>query len=160
MHQGQSITLYNWILQEFTIDARADFLNLLTPHIKPFLQPGDHVLDLCCGTGPVSFWLEEQDAIVTAIDFAPYMINLALQTAVELDSAVNFIQADVLSSDLPLEYFDLVLFLGNTLSDFPISSFRHLGHNVYTSLKANKGFIIHYIDGFYEFIQGDRKSVV
>ncbi len=155
MSQDESITLYNWILQEFTTSRRAEFVNLIAPHIKLFFQPRDHVLDLCCGTGPISFWLEGQGAYVTAIDFAPYMIDLARQEAARLGSAVNFVQADVLSHPLPAEEFDLVVFLGNTVSDFSLQSFRRLSYKVKDALKPNKQFIIHYIDGLYSFIQGN-----
>lgn len=155
MSQNDAITLYKWILQEFTIEGRADFVDYLKPHLAALVHPESRVLDLCCGAGPFSFFLEEQGARVTAIDFAPYMIQLARQVAVQRRSTVSFIQGDVLTHDLGSEQFDLAVFLGNTVSDFPLDSFIRLGQKVSRALKHDGRFAIHYVDGLYQFIQGN-----
>jgi SAM-dependent methyltransferase len=138
-----AITLYDWILKEFTVEARAEFVNYLGPHLDPLIHPGDRVLDLCCGTGPFAFWLEERGARVTAIDFAPYMIERARQEASERGSTVEFVTADVLEHDLGHARFDLVAFLGNTLSDFSLNRFVRLANRAH-----------HYVDGLHDFIEG------
>jgi 2-polyprenyl-3-methyl-5-hydroxy-6-metoxy-1,4-benzoquinol methylase len=64
-------TVYEWILSTtFTTSARAMSLQEIAPHLSAFVHSGDDILDLCCGTGFVSFWLAEQGARVTGIDFA------------------------------------------------------------------------------------------
>jgi SAM-dependent methyltransferase len=153
MNQNNAIALYKWILQEFTVEGRADFVNSLGPYLATLIHPGDRVLDLCCGAGPFSFFLEEHGAKVTAIDFAPYMIQLAQEAARNRQSTVQFLQADVLTHDLGTEQFDLVVFLGNTISDFPLSSFIELGQKISRSLKQAGRFAIHYVDGLHQFIQ-------
>ena len=153
MNQDNAIALYKWILQEFTVEGRADFVDYLGPHLAKLIHPGDHVLDLCCGTGPFAFFLEEHGAKVTAIDFAPYMIEQAQEKALKQDSTINFIQADVLTHDLGAEQFDVVVFLGNTVSDFPMSQFVQIGQRISKTLKQNGRFAVHYIDGLYQFVQ-------
>jgi SAM-dependent methyltransferase len=153
MNQDNAIALYKWILQEFTLEGRATFVNYLGPHLTALVNPGDHVLDLCCGTGSFSFFLEEQGAKVTGIDFAPYMIQLAHERALKQGSAINFIQADILTHDLGVEQYDVIVFLGNTISDFPMNSFIQLGQKSYKALKQDGRFAIHYIDGLHQFVQ-------
>lgn len=142
-----TITLYEWILKEFTLEGRAKSVSILGPKLTSLIEPGDVVLDLCCGGGPFSFFLEEQGAEVTAIDFAPYMIELAQEEASNRGSTVDFILADVLTHDLGLNHFDLAVFLGNTVSDFSPGNFLQLARKVSQALKLNGRFIIQYIDG-------------
>jgi 2-polyprenyl-3-methyl-5-hydroxy-6-metoxy-1,4-benzoquinol methylase len=153
MNQNNEIALYKWILQEFTIEGRIDFVDYLGPHLTKLIHPGDHVLDVCCGTGPFAFFLEEHGAKVTAIDFAPYMIQLAKKRALKQGSTVSFIQADVLTHDLGAEQFDVVVFLGNTVSDFSMIRFVQIGQKIAKALKQNGRFALHYIDGLYQFVQ-------
>jgi SAM-dependent methyltransferase len=96
--------------------------------------------------------LEEQGVTVTAIDFAPYMIDLARQEASRRQSKVDFIQADVLGYDLGVGQFDLAVFLGNTVSDFPLERFIQLGHKVSQALRPSGRFAVHYVDGLYPFV--------
>ncbi len=161
MGSSQVITLYKWILQEFTLTGRAEFASLLEPYLAPLIHSGDHVLDLCCGTGPISFLLEDHGARVTGMDAAPFMIEQAQEEASFRHSAVKFILADVLQTDLGKEAFELIVFLGNTVSDFPPDKFSQLVPAVQRALKQNGMFAIHYIDGFYQFIQEEfpRESV-
>ncbi len=151
MNRDQTITLYKWILKEFTVRGRAEDVAKLGPELASLIRPGDRVLDLCCGGGPFSFYLEEKGAKVTGIDFAPYMIQLAREEAKRRASAVNFVLGDVLTDDLGVDYFDLVVFLGNTVSDFPPSSFLRLGRRVSQALKPKGRFAIQYIDGVLYF---------
>lgn len=153
MSQNDPITLYEWILQEFTAEGRADAVKYIGSHLSALVDQGDRVLDLCCGTGPFSFFLEEQGAEVTAVDFAPFMIQVAQEAARRRRSSVDFIQADVRTYDLGTEQFDVVVFLGNTVSDFALDSFIRLGQKVSESLKPGGRFAIHYIDGLYQFVQ-------
>src|SRR5512134_296077 len=97
-------TVYEWILQStFTVSARDKSLQSAKPYLSTLVRPGDEILDLCCGSGFVSFWFEEQGAKVTGIDFAPYMIALAREEAVHRKSSVRFIEADIFVQDLGQE---------------------------------------------------------
>jgi SAM-dependent methyltransferase len=147
--------VYEWILHStFTVAARRESLPRMEPYLAPLVHPGDEVLDLCCGSGFVSFWLEEQGAKVTGMDFAPYMIALASEEAELRKSSVRFIQADIFAHDLGQERYDLVSCFGNSLSDFPVPDFARLGKKVACALKPGGRFILDYHDGKYDLIQG------
>jgi SAM-dependent methyltransferase len=150
MTGDETITLYKWIPNEFTVEGRADSVSEIGPELASLIRPGDIVLDLCCGAGPFAFYLEEQGAQVTGIDFAPYMIELAQEEATRRGSTVNFILGDVLTHDLGVEQFDLVVFLGNTVQDFSPSNFMQVVRHVAQALKPTGRFAIHYLDRIYD----------
>lgn len=76
-------------------------------------HPGTHrVLDLGCGVGRHSFWLEQQGHDVTAIDISDEAISRCLALQVSQGTQINFQQADALDSDLDLGAFDLVIDMG------------------------------------------------
>src|SRR4051812_31390410 len=61
------------------------------------IKKGDKALDLCCGTGDVSFALAQTGAEVTGLDFSEPMLTVARQRAATLKSnflSVNFKQGD------------------------------------------------------------------
>lgn len=148
-------TVYKWILQStFTVSARAKSLQRMEPYLSTMVNAVDEVLDLCCGSGFVTFWFEEQGAKVIGIDFAPYMIALAREEASYRKSAVQFIQADIFRHDLGRERFNLISCFGNSISDFPLSDFANLGQKVANALKPGGRFVLDYHDGSYEFMQG------
>lgn len=148
-------TVYEWILQStFTVSAREQSLQSAKPHLSTLVHPGDEILDLCCGSGFVSFWFEKQGAKVTGIDFAPYMIALAKEETVRRKSSVQFIEADIFAQDLGQECYDLVSCFGNSISDFPLSDLAKLGMKIASVLKPGGRFVLDYHDGSYEFMQG------
>jgi ubiquinone/menaquinone biosynthesis C-methylase UbiE len=51
-------------------------------HIEGLFKPGDHVLDLGCGTGEDSLWLMRRAVAITAIDASPGMVQAARQRGV------------------------------------------------------------------------------
>ena len=148
-------TVYEWILQStFTVSTREKSLQSAKPHLSNLVHPGDEILDLCCGSGFVSFWFEKQGAKVTGIDFAPYMIALAKEETVRRKSSVQFIEADIFAQDLGQECYDLVSCFGNSISDFPLSDLAKLGMKIASVLKPGGRFVLDYHDGSYEFMQG------
>lgn len=147
-------TVYEWILQTtFTVAARAESLRQVEAHLAGLVHPGDEILDLCCGSGFASFWFAEQGAWVTAVDFAPYMLALARQEANRRNSSVQFIQADIFTSDFGHEQYDLVACI-DSLSDFPLSDFAKLGRRISRALKPGGRFVIKYTDASYPYLQG------
>ncbi len=46
-------------------------------YLAEAFQPGDHVLELGCGTGEDAVWLAQRDVRVTATDAAPAMLEIA-----------------------------------------------------------------------------------
>lgn len=146
-------TVYEWILHStFTVAAREKSLESARPYLSPLVHQGDEVLDLCCGTGFVSFWLEGLGAKVTGVDFAPYMISLAEQEAILRDSKVMFIEADIFADAFGKDRFDLISCF-DSISDFPITDFAKLGGKIARALKPGGRFIVKYADGFYKHTQ-------
>jgi len=146
-------TVYEWILHStFTVAVRRKSLETAKPYLSSLVHQGDEVLDLCCGTGFVSFWLEGMGAKVTGVDFAPYMILLAKQEAVQHGSTVEFIEADIFAHDFVEDRFDLIICF-DSISDFPVSDFAKLAGKIAAALKPGGRFVVKYADGFYKYIQ-------
>jgi len=146
-------TVYEWILHStFTVAARESSLESAKPYLSSIMHRGDEVLDLCCGTGFVSFWLEEQVAKVTGIDFAPYMIALARKEASHRHSTVEIIEADMFAYDFGVDRFDLITCF-DSISDFPISDFAKLNNKIARALKPGGHFVVKYADILYKYIQ-------
>ena len=143
---------------DFTINVHylcaRESLQSAKPHLSTLVHPGDEILDLCCGSGFVSFWFEKQGAKVTGIDFAPYMIALAKEETVRRKSSVQFIEADIFTQDLGQECYDLVSCFGNSISDFPLADFAKLGRKIASALKPGGRFVLDYHDGSYEYMRG------
>src|SRR3954463_3846918 len=57
-------------------------------------KPGEHALDLCCGTGDVAFGLARKRCNVTGLDFSERMLAVARQrsSAEWFNSGPEFIQ--------------------------------------------------------------------
>lgn len=153
MTHNQSITLYRWILGQFTSDgSRArEAVRLIGPELAPLIGPGDHVLDLCCGAGPWSFFFEEQGGTVLAVDFADFMIEQAQRDADHRGSRVDFVRADVLTHDFGEDRFRLAVLMGNTIADLAPRDFALLSRKTHRALEAGGAFAVQYIDGVVYF---------
>jgi len=64
------------------------------------VQPGDRILDICCGTGDLALRLAAAGAEVEALDFSASMLEVARRRATGR-SNVNFIEGDAMA--LPFE---------------------------------------------------------
>ena len=75
------------------------------------VQPGDRALDLCCGTGDVSFALAKCGATVTGLDFSKEMLDIAATRAAKSQSAKHnpqFIQGDAQKLPFADQSFDAI----------------------------------------------------
>jgi SAM-dependent methyltransferase len=147
MTQDQPINAFDWFANQFTSGRREEFIEKIYPHVKPYLKPNDRVVDLGCGAGSITIFLEEQGALITGIDLAPGLISLARQEASKQGAKVNFIQANVLNYPLGEEVYDLAVCFGNPLTDFPHKRFPGFRDGVFSALKPGGHFILEYIDG-------------
>lgn len=148
-------TLYDWILQTtFTVSAREKSVQHWAPYLSDLVQPGVSVLDLCCGSGPASFWFEAQGARVAGVDFAPYMIALAREEVLRRSSSVQFIEADIFAYDFGQKRYDFISCFGNSISDFPLVDFARMVKLVSKALKPGGRFVLEYHDGSYKYMQG------
>jgi ubiquinone/menaquinone biosynthesis C-methylase UbiE len=51
--QDQPIAPFDWFANQFTSKRREEFIEKIYPYMKAYLKPGDRVVDLCCGAGPI-----------------------------------------------------------------------------------------------------------
>jgi demethylmenaquinone methyltransferase/2-methoxy-6-polyprenyl-1,4-benzoquinol methylase len=65
--------------------------------VEAVVQPGDRVLDACCGTGDLALEAERGGGIVTGLDFSPRMLDHARRKS----STIAWVEGDVLA--LPFE---------------------------------------------------------
>lgn len=71
-------------------------------------QASDAILDLCCGTGDLTFHLlrTQPDLNVTGVDFCAPMLERARERAAGLPSHPHFVEADVLALPFADRTFD------------------------------------------------------
>ena len=147
MTQDQPIAPFDWFANQFTSSRREEFIEKIYPFLKTYLKQGDRVLDLGCGAGSITLFLEEQGALVTGIDLSPGLISLAREEAIKQGAKADFIQVNVLTHPLGERIYDLAVCFGNPLTDFPHQQFPKFRDRVFTALKPGGHFILEYIDG-------------
>lgn len=75
------------------------------------LKGGEHVLDVCCGTGDLALLFaaaEPSPASVTASDFTPEMLHLTAAKTARLNVQIPLCAADALKLPFPDASFDVV----------------------------------------------------
>ncbi|MFT5540574.1 MAG: D-alanine-D-alanine ligase [Alphaproteobacteria bacterium] len=83
------------------------------------LEPGDRILDLCCGQGRHALDLARRGfENVTGMDRSRYLIRLARRRARRDNLTVTFKEGDARKVRLPEASFDAVLILGNSFGYF------------------------------------------
>lgn len=70
--------------------------------VAAVVQPGDRVLDACCGTGDLAVAAREAGATVTGVDFSERMLERARRKSAEVEWA----QGDALALPFPDGSFD------------------------------------------------------
>ncbi len=86
------------------------------------IQPGDKVLDVCCGTGDLAFRMSRAGAEVTAVDFCESMLEQARLRSKALPKSPRFVQGDAMNLPFSDRSFAVVT-IGyglRNLSDFVI----------------------------------------
>ncbi len=106
------------------------------------VEPGAHVLDLCCGVGRHSLALARRGFCVTGVDRTqPYLDRAAEQAEAE-GLEVEFVQSDMRSFCRP-DAFDAVVNLFTSFGYFEDpEDDRQVAANMYRSLKAGGVFLI------------------
>ena len=75
------------------------------------IKSGERALDLCCGTGDLSFALARRGAETIGLDFSPQMLEVAAQRQNNLKSQISnlkFLQGDAQQLPFPENSFDVV----------------------------------------------------
>ncbi len=111
------------------------------PILKKFL--GKKILDLGCGAGLFTFWLEEKGYEVTGIDKSKLMIKHANLLKEKLGFKSKFILGDAENVRLD-EKFDTLVSFGNVLWAIPPVKFVRILKNLNNYLQAFCRAIIHY----------------
>ena len=65
--------------------------------VEAVVQPGDRVLDACCGTGDLAIAAEREGGHVTGLDFSPAMLERARRKS----ASIEWVEGDMLA--LPFE---------------------------------------------------------
>ena len=100
------------------------------------IKPHDNVIDLCCGTGDLSFFIKKQQpyATVTGIDFSSKMLDIAKDKIPD----VKFIQGDVTNLPFDNSNFDFAV-IGFGLRN--INTPEKAIEEIYRVLKLNGKFL-------------------
>ncbi len=96
------------LCQEGMTDMAAlkDLLGFLDP------KPGDHLLDLGCGSGVIAEYVSDQTgATVTGLDYAATAIAEAKKRTAGKSSRLTFLQGGMNALDLPAGSFDAAISL-------------------------------------------------
>jgi demethylmenaquinone methyltransferase/2-methoxy-6-polyprenyl-1,4-benzoquinol methylase len=72
--------------------------------VEAVVQPGDRVLDACCGTGDLALAAQREGGFVTGLDFSARMLERARRKS----EAVTWVQGDMLSLPFDAGVFDAV----------------------------------------------------
>jgi demethylmenaquinone methyltransferase/2-methoxy-6-polyprenyl-1,4-benzoquinol methylase len=70
--------------------------------VDAVVQPGDRVLDACCGTGDLALEAEKNGGIVTGLDFSPRMLERARGKS----ASVAWVEGDLLALPFDAASFD------------------------------------------------------
>lgn len=92
-------------------------------------QPGEHILDIGCGSGTSTFALAEQvgpAGHVLGVDISQQLVELA-RAATPEEAPVEFRLADAATASFPAEGFDLLFSrFGVMFFDDPLAAFAHM----------------------------------
>ena len=72
------------------------------------VKQGEKALDVCCGTGDITFALERAGAEVVGLDFSPPMLAVARERAQRAGSAVQFVTGDAMNLPFGDATFEIV----------------------------------------------------
>lgn len=75
------------------------------------VRPGDHALDLCCGTGDIAFALAQGGAKTVGLDFSREMLAVAARRQGDAPAPApnpNFLHGDAQQLPFPNDQFDVV----------------------------------------------------
>ena len=70
--------------------------------VEAVVQPGDRVLDACCGTGDLAIAAEREGGVVTGLDFSPGMLERARRKS----NTVTWVEGDLLALPFDDDAFD------------------------------------------------------
>ncbi|MHA1205042.1 MAG: corrinoid protein-associated methyltransferase CpaM [Candidatus Heimdallarchaeaceae archaeon] len=99
---------YDKLIHLLSLSNLSKIYSEITEHVKK----GDKVLDICCGTGKLTFLAAERGAFVKGIDINPSMLDIARKKAKEkkLNKTVWFEERSVIELDEEKENsYDIIM---------------------------------------------------
>lgn len=122
------------------------------PIFERHIPPKAKVLDLCCGGGIFIEALLRRGFDVVGVDILTGQIRLAPRDCV--------ICGDASCLGLTANTFDAVLFVGNNLPHFSLSSFSRVAEEARRVLKSNGIMIVGYVDIVRMILENYKKILV
>lgn len=113
------------------------------------MEPGDHILDLCCGQGRhlLEFARRGHDGL-TGVDRSRYLIRLARKRAKSAGADITFREGDARAVRIGESSQDYVLILGNSFGYFASQSDdARLLTGAARALKASGTLVLDLVDG-------------
>jgi 2-polyprenyl-3-methyl-5-hydroxy-6-metoxy-1,4-benzoquinol methylase len=147
--------------EKYTFDSeegkkRIEEMEKYFAEFKNFL--GKRVLDIACGAGLFSFWLEQKGYEMVGVDINKKMIELALKTKKKYKFKSQFLLSD--AANVKLEgKFDNAIIFGNTLFSLSPKTFVHVIRNVKKHLKENGYVIINYRSLLEKLVNKEWKDI-
>ena len=117
------------------------------------------VLDVCCGAGAFSFFLETLRLDVIGVDIQEEMVKKARAYSRRIGSRAEFMVMDARELGFPSEAFNAATLLGGSLPHFSIHDMDRIVSEVYRVLKPSSLFIVDLIDWISLLAQGYERSM-
>lgn len=89
-------------IAKYIVVCSGEALNALNP------QPGQHLLDIACGTGNLAIPAAQRGAVVTGLDLTPKLLDVARARATDAGVNVEWIEGDAEALPFPDDSFELV----------------------------------------------------
>ena len=131
----------NYIFDSSEGKKRIEEMEKYYPEFKDFLCK--KVLDVACGAGLFTFWLEQKGFEVVGVDINKEMIKLALKTRKKYKFKSQFLLGDAANAKLK-GVFDSAIILGNSILGISPKTFVNIIKNIKTHLRENGYVIINY----------------
>ena len=127
-------------------DAEEEHLKkiaLLTKLLQlPIVPKSGKILDIGCGAGEISFWLEQKGYQLTGIDVSEVAIDWAKNKAAACSSKAQFYELDATDKvEIPQAPFDLVIDINCLHCIIGLDRQQYLG-NIRASLKAGGIYLL------------------
>lgn len=126
------------------------------PKFEEFL--GERILDIGCGAGLFTFWLEKKGFEVVGVDKNEKMIEHARETKEKNNFESGFILGNATEIELEGKFDSFVLF-GNMIWGIPFKVFSELLNTTGERLKRKGHVIIQYRSLLKMLVNGDWKDI-
>jgi len=122
-------------------------LNKKIQYLKNFISSEyNNALDLGCGTGADSIALSKLGLSVDAVDHSSEMLELAGRNAERFNLKIDFIESGLINYHPGNKRYDIIVSLGNTMSNISASDLKSLFKNLSLLLKPGGRVLIQIIN--------------